>query len=57
MSQDSQTHDYEIEKIRAEIGKLITETSKINAEARWHPFVATAAIFAAALGLVKLLAM
>lgn len=42
------------DKARAEIAKLIAETSKINAEARWYPFVATAAIFGAALALVKL---
>lgn len=44
----------DLEKIRAEIGKLMAETSKINAEARWHPFVATAGLFAAALEFLKL---
>ncbi len=43
------------EKVRAEIGKLMAETAKINAEARWYPFVAAAGVFAAALGLLKLL--
>lgn len=46
----------ELEKIRAEIGKLMAETAKINAESRWYPFVATAGLFAAAIGFVKLLA-
>ncbi|WP_448100946.1 hypothetical protein [Luteibacter jiangsuensis] len=45
----------ELEKVRAEIGKLMAETAKINAEARWYPFVATAGLFAAAIGFVKLL--
>jgi hypothetical protein len=47
----------DLEKIRAEIGKLMAETSKINAEARWYPFVATAGLFAAALGFLKLMGM
>lgn len=47
--------DDEREKIRAEIGKLMAETMKINAEARWYPFVAAAGVFAAAQGLLKLL--
>ena len=47
----------EREKIRAEIGKLMAETAKINAEARWYPFVATAGLFAAAVGSVKLMGL
>ncbi|GAA0914569.1 hypothetical protein KR767_14760 [Luteibacter anthropi] len=47
----------EREKIRAEIGKLMAETAKINAEARWYPFVATAGLFAAAVGFVKLMGL
>lgn len=47
--------DDEREKIRADINKILAETMKINAEARWYPFVATAGIFAAAFGVVKLL--
>ncbi|MDR6644755.1 hypothetical protein J2X57_003998 [Luteibacter sp. 1214] len=46
----------ELEKVRAEIGKLMAETAKIDAEARWYPFVTAAGLFAAALGLLKLLA-
>jgi len=42
------------DKIRAEISKLLAETTKINAEARWYPYVAVAGIFAAAIALVKL---
>jgi hypothetical protein len=45
----------ELEKVRAEIGKLMGETAKINSEARWYPFVATAGLFAAAVGFVKLM--
>jgi hypothetical protein len=47
--------DDEREKLRAEIRKITAETMKINAEARWHPYVAVAGTFAAALGLLKLL--
>lgn len=47
--------DDEREKLRADINKILAETMKINAEARWYPFVATAGIFAAAFGIVKLL--
>ncbi|MGE7136336.1 hypothetical protein ACQKIE_01770 [Luteibacter sp. NPDC031894] len=43
------------EKIRAEIGKLMAETAKINAEARWYPFVAAGGVFAAAFALFKLM--
>ncbi|WP_232309423.1 hypothetical protein [Luteibacter yeojuensis] len=42
-------------KVRSEINKLMAETAKINAEARWYPFVATAGLFAAAVGFVKLM--
>jgi len=42
------------DKMRAEIAKLLAETSKINAEARWYPFVATAALFGAAIAVVKI---
>lgn len=41
-------------KFEAEIAKLMAETMKIQAEAKWYPFVATAAIFGAAIALVKL---
>lgn len=41
------------DKMRAEIAKLVAETAKINAEARWYPFVATAAIFGGALAIAK----
>ena len=42
-------------KMRAEIAKLIAETAKINAEARWYPFVVLAGVVGAALGLFKLI--
>lgn len=45
----------DLEKIRVEIGKLMAETSKINAEARWYPFVAAGGVFGAAFALAKLL--
>jgi hypothetical protein len=49
------TTTMEAEKIHAEISKLIDETAKINAEARWYPFVAAAGVFAAAFGVIKFL--
>jgi hypothetical protein len=46
-------------KMGAEITELMAETMKINTEARWYPFIAGAgagaAMFGAALGLVKLM--
>jgi hypothetical protein len=39
--------------MRAEIAKLLAETSKINAEARRYPFIATAAVFGAAFAILK----
>jgi translation elongation factor EF-1alpha len=42
----------EHEKIRAEIAKLIAETTKINAEIRWYPVAALAGIVAAVIALV-----
>ena len=42
------------QKIEAEIAKLIAETAKINAEAKWYPFVVLAGVFGAALAVVKL---
>lgn len=42
------------DKIEAEIAKLIAETAKINAEAKWYPFVAVAGVFSVALAVVKL---
>jgi len=40
-------------KADAEIAKLIAETAKINAEARWYPFVVLAGVFSAAFALAK----
>lgn len=42
-------------KIDAEIAKLIAETAKINAEARWYPIVVVAGVFAAAISVAKLI--
>lgn len=42
------------QKVEAEIAKLIAETSKINAESRWYPFVVGAAFFGAAAAFTKL---
>lgn len=44
----------ETKKIEAEIAKLMAETMKIQAEAKWYPFVCTAGVFGAAIGIVKL---
>ena len=42
------------DRMRAEIAKLVAETAKINAEARWYPFIATAGLFGAAIAVVKI---
>ena len=47
----------ELSKLDAEIAKLIAETLKINTERQWLPIAATAGIFAAALGFLKLMAL
>ena len=47
----------ELLKLDAEIAKLIAETLKINTERQWLPIAATAGIFAAALGFLKLMAL
>ena len=44
------------DQIRATIAKLNAETMKIQAEARWYPFVVLAGVFGIALGIFKLLA-
>ncbi len=54
-TQATPTTTMEAEKLHAEISKLIVKTAKINAEARWYPFVAAAGVFAAAFGVFKLL--
>lgn len=53
--------ELEIEQIRATIGKLIAESTKLNAEAAkmtaektWYPFVAGAGLVAAMFAVVKL---
>jgi hypothetical protein len=43
----------DLEQSRALTSKLQAETAKINAEARWYPFVAMTALIAAAFGIVK----
>ncbi|MDR0233373.1 MAG: hypothetical protein LBI31_00960 [Zoogloeaceae bacterium] len=50
---DTQKFEAELEQTRALTSKLQAETMKIQAEAKWYPFVATAALFAAAIGVVK----
>ena len=47
--------DDEQTKLSAENRRIFAETMKINAEARWYPYVAAASTFAAALGLLELL--
>jgi len=43
-----------VEKIRAEIGKLMAETAKINRESQWHPVMVAAALIGATAAVVKL---
>ena len=42
------------EKMRAEIGKLMAETSKINSENRWYPLVVGSGATLAIVAIVKL---
>ena len=42
------------DKMRAEIAKLMAETSKINREFQWYPFVMLTAAVAATATIVKL---
>lgn len=44
----------EAEKLHEEIAKLIAETAKINAQARWYPVVAAATMLGAAVAFTKL---
>jgi hypothetical protein len=46
--------DLQSRRLEAGIAKLMAETMKIQAEAKWYPFVVTAGVFGAALGVVKL---
>lgn len=41
-------------RMRAVTAHLLDETAKIDAEARGHPFAATAALFGAAIAVVKI---
>lgn len=50
-----ETQDWTIEKTRAEIGKLMAETAKINRERWWYPLVVCTAMVAAIIGLAKLI--
>lgn len=43
------------DKMRAEIAKLITETSKINAEARWYPLAVATGLVGASAGLTAII--
>lgn len=54
MTEHVEMTDAQAAKVYAEIGKLIAETAKINAEARWYPLVVTGGMFAAALAVAKL---
>lgn len=42
------------EKMRAEIGKLMAETAKINSENRWYPLVVGSGLTLAIVAVVKL---
>ena len=44
------------DQTRATIAKLNAETLKIQAEAKWYPFVVLAGVLGIALGIFKLLA-
>ncbi|MCV6824181.1 MULTISPECIES: hypothetical protein [Halocynthiibacter] len=42
------------DKMRAEIAKLVAETSKINGENRWYPFVVGSGVTLAMVAIAKL---
>lgn len=42
------------DKARAEIAKLVAETSKINSESRWYPFVAGSGVTLVLVAIAKL---
>ncbi|MGB0967618.1 MAG: hypothetical protein ACPGUX_05500 [Halocynthiibacter sp.] len=42
------------DKMRAEIAKLLAETSKINSENRWYPFVVGSGVTLAMVAIAKL---
>lgn len=48
------TSDIELEKIHAEIVKLMAETNKINSENKYYPVVITATATLALVAIVKL---
>ncbi len=43
----------DLAKVEAEIAKLISETSKLNQEARWMPFVRASGMIAAVMTVTK----
>ena len=45
-----------MEKLSAEVSKLIEETRKARSERLWYPFVVVGGIFGVAIALAKLLA-
>jgi hypothetical protein len=51
----SRKFEVEIAKLVAETLKLVDESRKIQRETFWYPLVASAALFAAAVGFVKIL--
>jgi hypothetical protein len=57
---EARKFEMDLEQTRAVTAKLQAETLKIQAEAKWYPFIAGAgagaALLAAAIGLIKLFA-
>ncbi|XWN29993.1 MAG: hypothetical protein ROR55_21225 [Devosia sp.] len=56
---DQATHEFDAKegrKIDAEIAKLIAETAKINAEARFYPYIVVLTAVGAFAALVKIFA-
>jgi hypothetical protein len=53
-SMNAEKIEAEIAKLMAETMKIQAESMKIQAEAKWYPFVVTAGMFAAAIGVVKI---
>jgi hypothetical protein len=55
MSQPNELQPVEIEKIHAEIAKLIAETGKLNRESRWYPVVVASGLLGAGAGIAAIL--
>jgi hypothetical protein len=47
-------HETTLRRFDAEIGKLLAETAKINAEARYYPYIVVATVIGGIVAIVKI---